>query len=146
MLSVQGLCSKHLNRWLSYGSTEKRPRAKTKKGEARALFEKLVADFLARPNRRHGSGKCIIWPFARNKGYANISIGGKHGAVCKLILERIDPCILLGYFSAHSCNNGAGGCVNPWHLRWATPMENSRDRVLDGNSGKGKKRTRNEKL
>jgi hypothetical protein len=33
---------------------------------------------------------------------------------------------------AHSCGKGHLGCINPRHLRWATPKENSADKLLHG--------------
>lgn len=36
------------------------------------------------------------------------------------------------YQAAHSCGKGHLGCMNPKHLRWATVLENSHDRILHG--------------
>ena len=41
--------------------------------------------------------------------------------------------------AAHSCGHGDEGCVNPSHLRWATPQENSDDMVLHGTQACGEK-------
>jgi HNH endonuclease len=40
---------------------------------------------------------------------------------------------------AHSCGKGHEGCVNPRHLRWATPKENSADMVLHGTALRGER-------
>jgi hypothetical protein len=39
--------------------------------------------------------------------------------------------------TAHSCGNRP--CVNRWHLRWATKVENAADRMLHGTDPRGEK-------
>jgi len=73
--------------------------------------------------------ECIIWPFARSeKGYALVKRGGKMMRAHRRICEEIYGApATLRHQAAHRCNNGHLGCVNPKHLRWATPKENMAD-------------------
>ena len=83
---------------------------------------------------------CIPWPFAKTvAGYGKITING--------ILKGVPSEVLLRsgwskpsqrHVAAHSpevCHNPA--CINPRHLRWATPSENMADRILDGTANRG---------
>jgi hypothetical protein len=36
------------------------------------------------------------------------------------------------HHAAHSCGKGHEACINPKHLRWATPRENAADAKLHG--------------
>jgi hypothetical protein len=36
------------------------------------------------------------------------------------------------HHAAHSCGKGHEGCINPRHLRWATPLENAHDAIVAG--------------
>ena len=84
----------------------------------------------ADPNR------CIEWPFAKSKtGHGKISKNGKVIGPHRLALciheGRDAP--PEGMWCAHApiiCHNPS--CVNPYHLRWATPKENHNDMVIDG--------------
>lgn len=75
--------------------------------------------------------RCVQWPFRRNKeGYGQISGMFTHSA------SRYACAILNGLpadermVGAHNCGNGHEGCVNPYHLRWATVLENAEDRRI----------------
>lgn len=88
--------------------------------------------------------ECLIWPFARMKnGYGSIGAGGKVHIVSRLMCEMVNgPPVMASHHAAHSCGNGRGGCVNPNHLRWATPTENSLDRFQHGTMPTGEQHHR----
>lgn len=102
------------------------------RGEATAFYEQL---FL-RVERA-----CIAWPYARlTNGYACLSRGRKSYLVSRLICEHLHgPAPSVRHEAAHSCNNGHDGCVNPQHLRWATPVENAADKVVAGTDNRGER-------
>jgi len=80
--------------------------------------------------------ECILWPFAvrKSNGYgahSESSTGKKknheaHNFVCKLAHGEPEH----GEESAHICGHKL--CVNPKHLRWATPFENMEDAKRHG--------------
>ena len=80
--------------------------------------------------------QCLIWPHSVDKdGYARGRYPGfktdrAHRIVCWLI--HGDP-PTPDHEAAHSCGMGHEGCINPIHLSWATPAENTVDRGNHGN-------------
>lgn len=84
---------------------------------------------------------CLIWPFSRNKdGRPQVKISGKTKMAARVMCEMAhgkppSP----GLEAAHSCGKGNEGCVNPNHLRWATPVENAADKVLHGTQVRGER-------
>ncbi len=124
----RGLCSPHYRRLLRHG-------------------DPLLG------NAAHGSGRrwltanslyqdeeCLIWPFSKTKA-GFVWMNGNRGtqqtasrAMCELVYG---PPPEPWYQAAHSCGNGAGGCVNPKHLRWCTPSDNRRDTIVHGTVKRG---------
>lgn len=75
---------------------------------------------------------CLIYPFAWEEDhypkYKN-TIGGHHYPVHRLMCEyRHGAPPTPSHQSAHSCDRGTKGCVNPMHVSWKTASENQFDR------------------
>ena len=85
--------------------------------------------------------ECLIWPFKSDKdGYARATFGGKRIYVHRLLCERVNGAPLTTlHLTAHNCGNGHLGCVNPKHLRWATPKENRDDMIGHGTNPAGER-------
>jgi hypothetical protein len=84
---------------------------------------------------------CVVWPFTRTaQGYSRIWHNGQmrpaHRVMCEMLNGPPSGPLID---TAHSCGNGHLGCMNPKHLRWATKVENSRDRIAHGTHGRGEK-------
>lgn len=97
---------------------------KTPRGAALAWFLAHVA---------YADDDCLIWPFARDRnGRGKLMIPGEqwaHRAMCRA--AHGDPPTPT-HQAAHSCGNGHGGCINPHHLSWKTPRQNSLDMRTHG--------------
>lgn len=124
----KGFCKKHYLRNLRYGSPTGGRRFD---GEVIAFLKALVGTTEL---------ECILWPYGLQKNgygsairYGSVS-NGPHRIMC--ILAHGDP-PNQQYQAAHACHNSA--CVNPNHLRWATPLENTQDRVLANRCAKGER-------
>jgi hypothetical protein len=82
---------------------------------------------------------CILWPYSRlPNGYPKVRIGGRNRIVSRVVCERAHGSPpTLSHQAAHSCGNGHEGCINPRHLRWATPIENEADKLSHGTRCRG---------
>lgn len=79
---------------------------------------------------------CLAWPYGRDgRGYGALSIKRKSYVASRVVCELAHGPAPEGKTqAAHSCGNGHLGCVNPRHLRWASPKENMQDAVAHGNN------------
>jgi predicted DNA-binding protein (UPF0251 family) len=80
---------------------------------------------------------CLIYPFAWEEGaypkYRNKASGMKNIVLHRLMCEyRHGQPPTPKHHSAHSCNRGVQGCVNPMHVSWKTATENQLDRKARG--------------
>lgn len=105
---------------------------------------RAVIDAFVQAHIGYTGEECVIWPFTRdNVGYARgkFTLDGKtYGPFAYLYavssgIPRPTPT----HQAAHNCGNGRGGCVNPSHIRWATPLENTRDKERHGTMLRGER-------
>jgi len=81
---------------------------------------------------------CLEWPHSKDRaGYGAIGIefeGKRYTRAPRLLCVMVNGAPESDKIdTAHSCGNP--GCVNPKHLRWATPKENMADKVIHGTNG-----------
>ena len=123
-------CSAHYNRWQRHGNPLS---GGTSPGKPAAFVAKAID---------YQGDDCLTWPFGKlSNGYATVhDKNGKTKLVSRVICEAVNgPPPTKRHQAAHSCGNGHKACVNPYHLRWATPLEN----VAESNIAKGSRSGRN---
>jgi hypothetical protein len=126
-LFSNGFCKKHYDRWKRHGD----PGICLKPLVKRGLPMQWLKEHLA-----YADDTCLIWPFARHPdhGYPHGSKGRPTRIMCEM---AHGPAPSSLHEAAHSCGNGDKGCINPKHLRWATPKENAADKLLHGTVTRG---------
>lgn len=118
-VNCKGLCHMHYTRLKRHGDPHFTKTAP--EGDGLKLLHSLIG---------YVGKECIIWPYSRTpQGYGQTfycgEVMGAHRVMC--ILDKGPP-PTDRHQSAHGCGNGSGGCINPFHLRWATPQENIKDK------------------
>lgn len=116
----RGLCAAHYARVRRFGSV--RAEQATHKQRKQWLLDHMGWD---------DEIECLIWPHSRN--------GNGYGPSRKMTEMVHGPAPSRTHQAAHSCGKGRLGCVNPNHLRWATPAENANDRREHGTLLEGEK-------
>ena len=130
---ARGFCRVHYARLRRRGSLGGAIRPQARKGEPlKFLRQQMTAE----------TDECVPWPFAGTVDRGRLRVEGELISACRLICSWVygDPEDET-LQAAHSCGNGHLGCVNPKHLRWATPKQNSDDKVLHGTNGATSKLT-----
>lgn len=126
---ARGWCNAHYMRWRKHGD----PLAgRTAEGETLAFIEMaLLAD----------TEDCIRWPFGKGSdGRARTTLDGRKSLVSRIVCERVHGAPpTRDHQAAHSCGKGHEACINPKHLRWATPSENQKDRAEHGTHTMGER-------
>jgi hypothetical protein len=127
--TARGMCRSHYKRWRRHGD----PKAGgTPMGARIAWIEQ---------NKSHNGSECLIWPFSRTaSGYGQFKVRRRSTLASREMCRAAhgnppSP----DYQAAHSCGNGHMGCVNPKHLRWATPKDNTAERFEHGTVPLGEK-------
>lgn len=125
----KGMCNAHYLRQYRHGDVNHTERM------ANGTYQKWLLAHLD-----YEGEDCLKWPFATCKdGRGMTSIEGlkqPHRWMCHM---RHGPAPSDTHQAAHSCGKGHEGCVNPNHLRWATPVENAADREIHGTQARGEK-------
>lgn len=127
----RGFCEMHYRRFMKRGDAGSAERMQSRPGEGLAFLLELVKSCPKEP--------CVKWPFATDiSGYGKITFEGKQTtpsrAVC--VIAHGEP-PTDSHHAAHECGKGHEGCVNPHHLCWATPSENSLMKSDHGTSQAG---------
>lgn len=130
----RGYCNAHYIRWYRRGDALA-PRLRAEDG---ALELWLLAHV------RHSADECLIWPFARTKdGVGRLGSKICVGSMSTAQAPRAMCALAHGEppfpdaQAAHNCGKGHTGCVNPLHLRWASPKENTWDKKRHGTQSRG---------
>ncbi len=124
---ASGLCQRHYNWRYKYGSVAPPVRKKTQ-------YDWIVS------HAKYDSDECLIWPFARKSGYGTVKAKGRSTGAHRMMCELANGSApTTSHQAAHNCGNGVLGCVNPNHLSWKTPKENSGDRAQHGTLNAGEK-------
>lgn len=134
---AKGWCEDHYRRFKRHGDPL-----------AGGTPQKALPNWIDNTAVTYDGDECLIWPFGRHKdGYAQ----GRYPGYSSCRADRIICELVHGappsddHQAAHSCGKGRYGCVNPKHLRWATPAENEADKLIHGTIVRGS-RHKNAKL
>ena len=123
---ARGWCAKHYARWRTHGDPLKVSVEKSRRG--------APMEFIVQSVSFEGE-ECLIWPFNRDKktGVAQISIKRSTTNPARVVCTVVHgPAPSPEHHAAHSCGNSHLGCINPKHVRWATPAENEADKRAHG--------------
>lgn len=74
------------------------------------------------------SADCIEWPYGRTGSHGQVCFNGYQIPAHRYSLTNFTGVAYPELVCAHNCGNSL--CVNPYHLRWATQLENMADKKI----------------
>jgi len=84
------------------------------------------------------SDECILWPYNKvGLGYGRIHINDTAFLVNRMVCEIVHGQPPLFQQAAHSC--GTHSCINWHHIRWASRVENSDDKIIHSRTNRGER-------
>ncbi len=87
---------------------------------------------------RGGEEGCIVWPFAKTRGYGQVRFRGRQHPAHRLAFTMYIDKTQSNLQCIHGpCHNRA--CINPRHVTWGSPTDNARDKIRDGTEQRGEK-------
>lgn len=124
------MCVTHYGRYRRTGLTSVKVK-QAKKGEP-LLFLLLLSN---------DETDCVMWPFAKgSNGYGVLLFRGAQTTASRVCCEiHHGPPPAPHFQAAHSCGRGHLGCVNPAHLRWMRPLENTGEKEVHGTAPVGER-------
>ena len=112
---ARGWCKRHYDRWRKHGDP------------LGAAYQGPEAAFLAKTEPLVGEPAHTIWKGATDRyGYGSLRVNGRSVKAHRYAWERANGPIPDGMFIDHACHERS--CVNPDHLRLATPQQNQQNR------------------
>lgn len=127
---ARGFCIKHYRSWKKYGDPRKTEGVMSPRGSLLKFYREFVLPY--------DGDDCLTWPYSRTKGYGVMTRDGRRTNVSRFLCEDIHGAPPTPqHEAAHSCGKGHMGCVTKRHLSWKSPLENAKDKILHGTTGRG---------
>jgi hypothetical protein len=125
--SARGFCANHYHRLRVHGHPLGGGRFS--RGKLKPWLDEVAIPY--------SGDDCLIFPYARNRdGYGIMTVNKvMWRAHVYVLTHTAGPKEDDLPWGLHKCGNGHGGCVNPRHLYWGTPAQNTKDAVEHGTLG-----------